>query len=345
MGGIPQPRAAQGRARRVHPRLRHAVRARACLHPLPGPAPRPGPAPAAGRHPGQPARPPRRGTSARLGRRDRWAGSQHRRRRAETLGHGPAGRPSPGHPPGHARLPARRAPFLRRRRRAMNPLLITSLALAGLAAGWVLRAVIFRYAVPPGEPARQCCPACGSQILAARWRPWLLLAPSSRCPACGQRTGPPALAVEAITAILLGALAAIDAAVRRLPDLLTAPAYAGTAAALLLAAAISGHWHTLAQAVLGGIAVAGFYLALALISPAGMGLGDVKAAASLSTLLAWLGWRALLAGTLAGFLLAGLYGAALLISGRATRKQHIPFGPFMIAGAFLVILAWHLVGS
>jgi len=250
----------------------------------------------------------------------------------------------------------------------MNPLLITSLALAGLAAGWVLRAVIFRYAVPPGEPARQCCPACGSQILAARWRPWLLLAPSSRCPACGQRTGPPALAVEAITAILLGALAArihpglvlaaacwlalcavplafIDAAVRRLPDLLTAPAYAGTAAALLLAAAISGHWHTLAQAVLGGIAVAGFYLALALISPAGMGLGDVKAAASLSTLLAWLGWRALLAGTLAGFLLAGLYGAALLISGRATRKQHIPFGPFMIAGAFLVILAWHLVGS
>jgi len=35
---------------------------------------------------------------------------------------------------------------------------------------------------------------------------------------------------------------------------------------------------------------------------------------------------------LAGFLLAGLYGAALLISGRATRKQHIPFGPFMVAG-------------
>ncbi len=33
----------------------------------------------------------------------------------------------------------------------------------------------------------------------------------------------------------------------------------------------------------------------------------------------------LLAGTVAGFLLAGLYGAALLISGRTTRKQHIPF--------------------
>ena len=37
-----------------------------------------------------------------------------------------------------------------------------------------------------------------------------------------------------------------------------------------------------------------------------------------------------------------LYGAALLVAGRAARKRHIPFGPFMIAGAFLVILAWHL---
>lgn len=192
-------------------------------------------------------------------------------------------------------------------------------------------------------------------------------APSGRCPACGQRTGPPPLAVELTTAILLGALAArvhpalvlsaacwlalcavplafIDAAVQRLPDLLTAPAYAGTAILLLLAAATSGHLHTLAQAMLGGLALTGFYLALALISPAGMGLGDVKAAASLCTMLAWLGWRTLLAGTVAGFLLAGLYGGALLISGRATRKQHIPFGPFMIAGAFAVILAWHGAG-
>ena len=35
---------------------------------------------------------------------------------------------------------------------------------------------------------------------------------------------------------------------------------------------------------------------------------------------------------------AAVYGTALLISGRATRKQRIPFGPFMIAGAFLAVL-------
>src|SRR6266567_8271967 len=50
-------------------------------------------------------------------------------------------------------------------------------------------------------------------------------------------------------------------------------------------------------------------------------------------------WQLLIAGGSAGFLLAAIYGIALLISGRATRKQQIPFGPFMIAGGFLVILA------
>jgi leader peptidase (prepilin peptidase)/N-methyltransferase len=60
----------------------------------------------------------------------------------------------------------------------------------------------------------------------------------------------------------------------------------------------------------------------------------------LGTLLAWSGWGTLFVGAFAGFLLGGVYGVALLMSGRATRKQHIPFGPFMIAGAFLVILAW-----
>jgi leader peptidase (prepilin peptidase) / N-methyltransferase len=174
--------------------------------------------------------------------------------------------------------------------------------------------------------------------------------------------------VEVSTGLLLGALAArihpglvlaaacwlalcsvplafIDAAVRRLPDLLTGPAFVGTALLLLAAAAASGHWHVLAQSVLGGVALAGFYLVLAVISPSGMGMGDVKAAAALGTMLAWRGWAAVIAGGLAGFLLAAIYGIALLVSGRATSKHQIPFGPFMITGAFLVVLAGTFVAS
>jgi leader peptidase (prepilin peptidase)/N-methyltransferase len=232
------------------------------------------------------------------------------------------------------------------------------MAVAGLLAGRGLRAVVVRYAVPAGEPPRSCCPVCTQRLSARK----MALARSGRCPGCGQRTGPPPLTVEVTTALLLGALAArvhpalvlaaacwlalcavplafIDAAVRRLPDPLTAAAYAGTTVLLVLAAAAGGHWREMARSALGALALAGLYLALALASPAGMGMGDVKAAASIGTLLAWSSWRLLIAGGLAGFLLAAIYGIALLISRRATRKQHIPFGPFMIAGAFLVILA------
>jgi leader peptidase (prepilin peptidase)/N-methyltransferase len=196
---------------------------------------------------------------------------------------------------------------------------------------------------------------------------------------CGERAGPPPLVVAISTAVLFGALAArvhpapathvhsglvlaaacwlaactvplvfIDAAVRRLPDAATVPAYAGTVVLLLVAAATANPesfgaaggrpWPVLLRAVLGGFALAGFYLVLLLVSPASMGLGDVKLAASLGTMLAWFGWRMLIAGGFAGFALAGLYGAALLVTHRATPKTQIPFGPFMIAGAFLVIL-------
>lgn len=235
-------------------------------------------------------------------------------------------------------------------------------AVVGLAAGPGQRAVIVRYTIPAGEPPRRCCPASGQRLLSARG---IAQALSGRCPACGQRTGPPSLTVEVTTALLLGALAArihpslvlaaacwlalcvvplafIDGAVRRLPDPLTGSAFVGTALLLLAAAAASGHWHPLARAVLGGIAMAGFYLILALISPSGMGMGDVKAAASLGTMLAWPGWTSLIAGGFAGFLSAAAYGITLMMSGRATRKQQIPFGPFMIAGAFLIILAGHV---
>ena len=47
-----------------------------------------------------------------------------------------------------------------------------------------------------------------------------------------------------------------------------------------------------------------------------------------------------LGGGFAGFLLGGLFAGALLVSRRAGRKHSIPFGPFMIAGAVLAVVAW-----
>jgi leader peptidase (prepilin peptidase)/N-methyltransferase len=200
--------------------------------------------------------------------------------------------------------------------------LIAALTVAGLALAGPQRALIARYAATPNRRAVTLGVVTGILLgaLAARVHPGLVLVA-----AC-------ALAVCAVP------LAFIDAAVQRLPDALTAAAYAVTAGFLLLAAAVGGHWADLVRALLGGLALAGVYLALLLISPSGMGLGDVKLAASLGTMLAWSGWRLLLLGGFAGFGLAAVYSIALLATHRATRKQHIPFGPFMIAGTFLALL-------
>ena len=92
--------------------------------------------------------------------------------------------------------------------------------------------------------------------------------------------------------------------------------------------------------MLAAAVLCGCYLALFISGPSGMGLGDVKLAVGVGTALGWLGWQALVAGTFLAFALAAVYGVALLISGRANRKHRILFGPFMIGGAFLVLLAW-----
>lgn len=259
----------------------------------------------------------------------------------------------------------------------MNWALITVLAAAGLLVGWGMRSVVVPLAVYAGHPLRTDCPGCRRRIMPAPGRPapdrfhdvsvtgrgrGLASFSAGRCVACRARIGPPSLALELPTAVLFGALSArvhpglvlaaacwlaacavalgyIDVAVQRLPDLLTAPAYVGTAGLLLVAAASGAHWSYLLRAFLGGLALVVAYLLLILASRSAIGLGDAKLAASLGTMLAWAGWPTLLAGTLASFLLAAVYGLALLVARRIALKQRIPFGPFMIAGTFLAVLA------
>lgn len=248
--------------------------------------------------------------------------------------------------------------------------LVAALAAAGLAIGWCLRAIVVRLAVPAGDSA-SAATASEPGRAAAPSEPGRAPPDSEpgRAPRASEpgragapaRGGPPPLAVEVSTAVLLGVLAArvhpglvlaaacwlavctvplawIDVAVQRLPDVLTAPAYAGTTGLLLLAAAAGGHWHDMLRAAIGGLALGAAYLALAVASRSAIGLGDAKLAAGLGTMLAWAGWSVLAAGTLAGFLLAAVYGLGLLALRRTSWRQRIPFGPFMIAGAFLALV-------
>src|SRR5262249_47971696 len=97
----------------------------------------------------------------------------------------------------------------------------------------------------------------------------------------------------------------------------------------------------LARAAIGAAALACFYLALCLIRPGEMGLGDAKIAASIGLVLGWTSWQALLVGTFAGFALAAVYGGVLLATHRATRPSQLPVAPFILLGALAAIAVLH----
>ncbi|KQV24293.1 hypothetical protein ASE03_03145 [Kitasatospora sp. Root187] len=132
---------------------------------------------------------------------------------------------------------------------------------------------------------------------------------------------------------LLGlVLGLVDASVHRLPDVLTGALALGTAVLLVLTERQSLLRCLLAAAALG----LGFAL-LALLAP--IGLGDAKLAPSLGALLAVTGWGTVLAGLMYAFLLAGLWAVALLLTRRAGRQDALAFGPFLLLGALVAVLA------
>jgi leader peptidase (prepilin peptidase)/N-methyltransferase len=149
----------------------------------------------------------------------------------------------------------------------------------------------------------------------------------------------PELAVWLLTAPVALALAAVDASVNRLPDVLTLPLAGGTAALLGLAALLPHPGGSWPRALLGAVVLAGGYAVLFLINRRGMGFGDVKLALALGAALGWYGWGVLFAGTFLGFLLGAVYGVSLMLAGRAGRRTAMAFGPFMVLGALAGVVA------
>jgi leader peptidase (prepilin peptidase)/N-methyltransferase len=133
------------------------------------------------------------------------------------------------------------------------------------------------------------------------------------------------------------ALALIDVDVHRLPNALVLPAYLVGGVLFLLASVAAGDFAPFLRALIGMASLGVVYFAMAFAYPGGMGLGDVKLAGVIGLYLGWVGWGALAVGALSAFVLGGLYSIVLLILKRANRKSGIPFGPWMLAGAWLGI--------
>jgi len=145
--------------------------------------------------------------------------------------------------------------------------------------------------------------------------------------------------IAAIVAVFLGlmvAVAFIDARYRIVPNRIVYPSLVLFAAAVLAVALAVGGL-SLATAGLGLLAYGGTLFVVAVLFPAGMGMGDVKLAALIGLVLGALGWRYVGIAAMAG-VLAGGVGAVIALARGGSRKDTMPFGPYMAAGAIVAAL-------
>jgi leader peptidase (prepilin peptidase)/N-methyltransferase len=243
-------------------------------------------------------------------------------------------------------------------------MVIAACALLGLLLGSFANVVIAR--VPDGGSVVRpgsACPRCDAPIAPRDNVPvasWLLL--RGRCRTCDTAISAQYPLVEAACAAVFAAIgwrigldwalpafllfgwtlmvvAVIDLQTRRIPNRLTYPLTPALLVLLVVAALLDGAPGGAVRALLGGVVAFALLLTLALINPRGMGMGDVKLAGFIGLGLGYLGWGHLWLGLFLGFFGGGVIAGLLLALRLRTRKDHIPFGPWLAIGAMVALLA------
>lgn len=244
----------------------------------------------------------------------------------------------------------------------MDPLVVGVCFVFGLAFGSFANVVVHRVprdeslVKPPSE-----CPSCETPLA---WRDnipvlsWLLL--RRACRHCGEPISVRYPLVEVATGLLfagVGArfgldwalpgfllyawtllvLAVIDARTRRIPNRLTYPLTPVLVVLIAGAAYLNGEPGWALRAALAGLVAFLLLLTVAVVNPRGMGMGDVKLAAFIGVGLGYLGWGHVVLGLFGSFLLGGVVAIALLVARARGRKDLIPFGPYMAAGALITV--------
>jgi leader peptidase (prepilin peptidase)/N-methyltransferase len=230
-------------------------------------------------------------------------------------------------------------------------------AFAGAILGSFVTVVAHR--MPRGESIvgpRSMCPTCGHQIAAYDNLPivsWLGLRGRSRC--CDERISPRYPLTEATLAALFAAVALRfhgDAGELALGLVFACTLMAVTltdleqriipnkillvASILAVAIAAISDPSSLPERLAAGAGAGGVLFLAALAYPGGMGMGDVKLAATMGLFLGVWVIPALLVALLSG----SLVGIALIVrDGASARKRAIPFGPFLALGGVVGLLA------
>lgn len=239
-------------------------------------------------------------------------------------------------------------------------------ALFGLVVGSFLNVVIHR--VPLRQSVvrpRSACPGCGTTLAERDNIPvlsWLLL--RGRCRTCAEPIAARYPIVELATAALFAAAALrfgadwalpafciffaallavsfIDLAHYIVPNRIVFPVLAASLPLLAVAAGLEGAWVPFVAGLLGAVLASAGLLVMNLVNPRGMGMGDVKLALLLGLYLGWIGIAHVALGLFLGFLFGALGGILLIALGIKTRKDPVPFAPFLAAGAVVAVLFGH----
>ena len=125
-------------------------------------------------------------------------------------------------------------------------------------------------------------------------------------------------------------LARIDVALHLLPNPLVLMLLAGGFLLFLMPGLFNKQADDLLRAVLGAVILFVCYLILGLISPGGIGMGDVKLAAPVGLYLGYLGWSQLLYGGLLGFILNGVVTVLMLSRKGRNKASEVAHGPSML---------------
>lgn len=245
----------------------------------------------------------------------------------------------------------------------MTAFLVGVCGIIGLAVGSFLNVVIYR--VPRKESVvspRSRCPGCGNTLSAVDNIPvvsWVAL--KGRCRSCAEPIAKRYPVVELVTAVLfaltaarlgadaalpaflvgvagLVAVSAVDLELFIVPNRILYPTLFVAAPLLVGAAALDGDWDRVKTAAIGGALGWGLLLVIHLVSPAGMGFGDVRLAGLIGMLLGWLSIGHVLVALFLAFLAAAVVGVLLIVTGVKGRKDKVPFGPFLATGAMLALL-------
>lgn len=241
---------------------------------------------------------------------------------------------------------------------------VSIITLFGLLIGSFLNVIIYRVPAKVSLMGRSQCPKCNHLIRAYDNIPvftWFIL--RGKCRDCKAPISMRYPLIEAFHGLTWGflayhfgmvgilpvllivfsitlALAMIDFDTMTLPQSLVTATWIVTIVGILSVAFTHSHsLSSLERAGLSGLAWGAFYFCLWFFSGGrGLGYGDLKLAPALGMLAGWFSLRVSIVGFFGAFIVGGIPAIILMATGIVKKGTRIPYGPMLIAGAWLGII-------